>query len=107
VNYITLLELKAQCAIDPSDDTHDDRLERLGTAAETWAENYLNAPLSDYEDSPATSPPTIPEDMKSALLLHAEWEFDRDQWGAPWVDQGSLLLKRAEQLLWPYRVVGL
>lgn len=95
--YITLDEAKAQVSIELDDTAHDDRLTRLITAAEKWASNFLNADLVDYEDSPVTSPPTIPEDMKSAMLLHIEAEFDRD------MVTFEPLLKRAEQMLWPYR----
>lgn len=91
--YITLDEAKAQVSIELDDTTHDDRLTRLITAAEKWAANFLNADLADYEDSPVK----IPEDMKSALLLHIEAEFDRD------MANFETLLKRAEQMLWPYR----
>lgn len=95
--YITLDEAKEQCSVGLDETAHDDRLTRLITAAEKWAANYLNADLADYEDSPVTSPPTIPEDMKSAMLLHVEAEFDRD------MTNFETLLKRAEQMLWPYR----
>ncbi len=97
MTYITLDEAKDQVSIEIDDTTHDSRLTRLITAAEKWAANFLNADLADYEDSPVTSPPTLPEDMKSALLLHIEAEFDRD------MNNFETLLKRAEQMLWPYR----
>ena len=96
--YITLDELKDQVSIERARSDLDERLTRLGTAAEKWAANFLNAELTDYEESPIESPPTLPEDLKSGILLHAEWEFDRD------AQVGDLLLKRAEALLWPYRV---
>lgn len=95
--YITLDEAKSQVAVHSSVTDHDDRLTRLIAAAEAWAVQFLNAPLSDYEESPANSPPTIPEDIKSALLLHIEAEFDRDE------RLFELLLKRSENLLWPHR----
>lgn len=96
--YITSDEAKSQLSIAATTTVHDDRIARLILAAEAWAANYLNAALSDFEDSPANSPPTIPEDIKSALLLHLEAEFDRDE------KQMELLLKRAHELLWPHRV---
>lgn len=96
--YITLDEVKGQVSIHASRTDLDDRLTRLGTAAEAWAANFLNAPLSDYEESPVSSPPSLPEDLKSAILLHVEAEFDRDE------KNFELLLKRAQELLWPYRV---
>jgi len=95
--YVTLDEVKDQVSIHRSRDDHDERLTRLGTAAETWAANFLNCPLSDYEESPVTSPPSLPEDIKSAILLHVESEFDRDE------KNFEILLKRAQDLLWPYR----
>jgi len=93
---ITLDEAKGQCSVDLDFDGHDDRLERLILAAEQWAIQYCN--LESLEDFAAESPPEqLPEDVKSALLLHVEWEFDRDP-GA------GHLLKRAEDLLWPHRI---
>jgi hypothetical protein len=96
--YVTLDEAKEQVSVELDNDAHDERLTRLIKAAHLWAKEFLNAELEDYEDSPSTSPPTIPEDMKSAILLHIELEFDRDERNM------ELLLKRAEQLLWPHRV---
>lgn len=98
--YVTLSEAKAQVSVEEAFTGHDDRLTRLIGAAERWAQGFLNVDdLSDLEGSPQTSPPTtFPEDVKSAILLHVEAEFDRD----PQVFE--MLLKRAEQLLWPYRI---
>lgn len=95
--YVTLDEAKEQVSVHPSNTTHDDRLTRLIGAAETAAANFLNAELSDYEESPVTSPPTIPEDMKSAILMHVEAEFDRDE------KTFGILMQRYADLLWPYR----
>ena len=98
--YITLDEAKDQVSIERSNSAHDARLTRLIDAAEKWATNFLNVDsLADLEGSPQTSPPsTFPEDVKSAILLHVEAEFDRDE------RNFELILKRAEQLLWPYRI---
>jgi len=98
--YITLDEAKDQVSIEHSNSAHDARLIRLIDAAEKWATNFLNVEsLADLEGSPQTSPPsTFPEDVKSAILLHVEAEFDRDE------RNFELILKRAEQLLWPYRI---
>jgi hypothetical protein len=98
MNYLTLDEVKDQVSIERSRSDLDDRLTRIGNAAESWAANFLNASLADYEDSPVQSPPELPEDIKSALLLHVEWEFDRD------AQLGDMILKRAHDLLWPHRV---
>lgn len=97
MSYVTLTEAKEQVGLSVSNPAHDARLLRLIAAAEAWAEGFLNAPLSDYEDSPVQSPPEIPEDIKSAVLLHVELEFDRDE------KVMTLLFRRAEQLLWKYR----
>lgn len=96
MTYVTLDEAKEQVSIEISNTSHDDRLTRLITAAETWAKNFLNANLEDYELS-GESPPALPEDIKSAILLHIELEFDRDE------RNFELLLKRAHDMLWPYR----
>lgn len=96
--YVTLDEAKDQVSVERDNPDHDERLTRLIAAAHRWASNFLNAELSDYEDSPVQSPPTLPEDIKSGILLHIELEFDRDE------KLMGLLLTRAEQLLWPYRV---
>lgn len=98
--YVTLDEAKDQVSVERSFAGHDERLTRLIAAAERWATQFLNiCALSDLEGSPQTSPPTtFPEDVKSAILLHVEMEFDRD------MQNFDTLLKRAEQLLWPYRI---
>src|SRR5690606_33285669 len=78
---ITLDEATAQVSIEHSNPPHDARLIRLSDAAEKWATNFLNVEsLADLEGAPQTSPPsTFPEDVKSAILLHVEAEFDRDE----------------------------
>jgi len=97
--YITLNEAKDQVSIEHDNVAHDARLTRLIIAAEAWAINFLNVDsLADLENSPHTSPPDFPEDVKSGILLHVEAEFDRDE------KNFELLIKRAEQLLWPYRI---
>jgi len=101
MTYITLDEAKDQLAIELDNTNHDTRLTRLISAAELWAAHFLDAPLSDFEDSPVTSPPSLPEDMKSALLLHVEMEFDRDD------RMMDKLLLTAERLLWHYRITNL
>lgn len=96
--YITLEEAKDQVSVEHDFDGHDSRLERLIGAAERWAINFLNIDsLDDLIDSPADSPAQIPEDAKSAMLLHLEAEFDRDE------KNFELLMKRAHDMLWPYR----
>lgn len=97
MSYISLDEAKDQVSIERDNTAHDERLTRLIAAAEAWAANFLNADLADYEESPVSSPPELPEDLKSGILLHIEFEFDRDERNA------DLLLKRAESLLWSYR----
>lgn len=96
--FITLDEAKDQVSVERSFGGHDERLTRLLKAGEKWAIGFLNIEsLDDLEDSPSTSPPSIPEDVKSAILMHVESEFDRD------AANFELLLKRATDLLWPYR----
>lgn len=96
--YITLDEAKGQVSIEVDNTVHDERLTRLLDAAEKAAINFLNIDsLADLEESPVSSPATIPEDVKSGILLFVEMEFDRDE------KNFELLQKRAEQLLWPYR----
>lgn len=97
--YITLDEAKDQVSVERSFTGHDERLTRLIAAAERWAVEFLNIDsLADLEGSPHTSPPDFPEDVKSAILLHVEAEFDRDE------RNFELLMKRAHDLLWPHRV---
>lgn len=96
--YITLDEAKEQVSVELDSTEHDARLTRLLDAAEKAAVQFLNADsLSDFEESPVSSPPTILEDIKSAILLFLEMEFDRDE------KNMELLKARAEQLLWPHR----
>lgn len=95
--YITLDEIKDQISLHRSRTDLDEKLERLGTAAEAWAANFLNASLSDFEESPIESPPSLPEDLKSGILLHVEAHFDKDP------AQMEKLEETARNLLWPYR----
>jgi hypothetical protein len=101
MTYITTDEVKDQLSIELDNTSHDTRITRLIAAAELWAAHFLDAPLSDYEDSPVTSPPTLPEDLKSALLIHCEIEFDRDERNM------DKLMQTCERLLWPYRISNL
>ena len=97
--YISLDEAKDQVSVERSFAGHDERLTRLIAAAEQWATQFLNVDsLADLEGSPQTSPPDFPEDVKSGILLHVQAEFDRDP------QNFDLLMKRAEQLLWPHRI---
>lgn len=97
--YVTLNEAKDQVSVEHAIDAHDARLTRLIGAAEQWAIQFMNIEsLAELEDSPATSPPSIPEDVKSGILLHVEMEFDRDERNM------ELLLQRARDLLWPHRI---
>lgn len=96
--FISLDEVKDQLSIERANPSFDDRLTRLLAAAETAAVQFLNIEaLSDLEDSPAQSPRTIPENVKSAILMHVEMEFDRDE--KLW----DKLQRGFENLLWPYR----
>lgn len=97
--YITLDEAKEQVSVELDSTDHDERLTRLLDAAEKAAVQFLNADsLEDFEESPVTSPPTIPEDIKSGILLLMEIEFDRDE------KLYEILKERAHALLWPHRV---
>jgi hypothetical protein len=97
--YISLDEAKDQVVVEHENTTHDDRLNRLLEAAERAAVQFMNIDsLDDLVDSPAQSPATIPEDVKSAILMHVEMEFDRDE------KLAEQLLKSFERLLWPHRV---
>lgn len=97
--YVTLDEAKDQVSVERSFAGHDERLTRLIGAAEQWATQFLNIDtLADLENSPQTSPPDFPEDVKSAILLHVEAEFDRDE------KIFNTLMDRAEKLLWPHRI---
>lgn len=94
--YVSLEEAKQQLVVDEDVEADDDKISRLIDAAETWAANYLNRPLSELEGSPADG--IIPEDAKSAILMHVEWEYD------PEAQRTGAIIERAHQLLWPYRV---
>jgi hypothetical protein len=99
VSQVTLEEAKDQVSIEHENDLHDARLLRLIGAAESWAANFLNRDLDFVSDSPVDSPGAdYPEAVKSAILLHVEAEFDRDP------QTMELLIARARDLLWPYRV---
>lgn len=96
--FVSLDEAKDQVSVEHANPYHDERLNRLIAAAEAWAVNFLNIDsLADLVPSPPDSPATIPEDVKSAILLHLEAEFDRDD------KAFDKILQRAHDLLWPYR----
>lgn len=109
---ITLDEIKAQLRIPPADTSRDAELTRLGNSAEQWVAKYLNvtdprglvgdpASLLDMFGLSGQSPPALPEDMKSAMLLHVEIEFDRSPADA------TFLLQSAQRLLDAYRLDGI
>lgn len=97
MTYITLDDAKDQLSIQLSNETHDTKLGRLIKATEKWASQYLNADLSDYEDSDE-SPPRLQEDIMNGMLLYLEAHFDKDE------GTMQLYVDRAEAALWPHRV---
>lgn len=94
--YITLEDAKDQLLIRHSNTAHDAKLTRLIKATEKWAGEFLNAELSDYEDSDE-SPPRLQEDIMNGMLMHLEAHFDKDE------KTMDLYIRRAENLLWPHR----
>lgn len=94
--YITLDDAKDQLSIRRANATHDAKLTRLIDATESWAAQFLNAPLADYEDS-GESPPRLQEDIMNGMLLHLEAHFDKDE------KTMELYIDRARDLLWPHR----
>jgi len=98
--YVDLNEAKDQCVVERANPNHDQRLETLLAAAERAAVQFLNIDsLEDLEDSPPViGQPAIPEDVKSAILLHVQIYFDRDE------KQIEAFQKAFERLLWPYRI---
>lgn len=93
--YVSLEEAKGQVVVDEDVEIHDDRLTRLIVAAELWAEEFVNRPLGDLVTE--TGGTELREDVKSAILLHVEFEFDPDA-------QKEATIKAAERLLWPHRI---
>lgn len=99
--YITLEEAKDQCVVERDNPNHDERIDRLLAAAEKAAVQFLNIDdLADLEDSPPTTPRSIPEDVTSAILMHTRAHFDGDP------DDIETMQKAFERLLWPHRIVG-
>lgn len=97
---LTLLEAKDHLRIEHDNTIHDDYLERLILSAEAWARSFLNVDsldVFDTDSSPPASPFVLPEDLKSALLLHLEAMFSRDE------VMMEKLMKTAEWLAMPYR----
>ena len=94
-----MAEIKAQVRQEVDNPTHDDELERLALAAEAWAAGFLNIPSLELldDESPPASPIVLPEDVKSALLLHIDAHFHRG-------DNMAALLKAAHDSIWHYRV---
>lgn len=98
-DYLSLAEIKDHLSIELSNTEHDNRLSRLAKSAYAWAIVFLNRPLHMMDDnSPPSSPLVIPEDLKTALLLHIEAYFERDP------QMLSMLLTAAEKLAYPYRI---
>lgn len=98
-DYLSLEEIKDHLSIELSNTEHDNRLNRLAKSAYAWAIIFLNRPLHTMDDnSPPTSPLVIPEDLKTALLLHIEAYFERD----PLIM--TMLLTAAENQVYPYRI---
>lgn len=97
---LTLAEMKDHLRIEHENTMHDDFLSRLAISADAWARSFLNRDsLEELDDnSPPASPFTLPEDLKSGLLLHVEAMFSRDD------VMMEKLLKTAELLVYPYRV---
>lgn len=93
--YVTLAEAKGQVAVDLDVSIHDARLTRLIVAAELWAEEFVNRPLGDLVSETGTS--EVREDVKSAILLHVEFEFDPDA-------QKPATIEACQRLLWPHRL---
>lgn len=63
MRYLTLEQCKAHAYIDHNED--DALVELYATAAEDSIENYLECPLSDFEESPGV----LPSSLTSAMLL--------------------------------------
>jgi hypothetical protein len=96
--FVTLNEVKDQCSIERCNPTHDEKLEQLLVAAERAAVEFMNIDgLGDLQDSPPTTPRSIPGDVKSAILVHAQMHFDRNP------DDFEEMQKAFERLLWPHR----
>lgn len=96
---LTLPEIKDHLRIELENTTHDDLLSRLASSAASWACNFCNVDSLEAfdDDSPPASPFTVPEDLKSGMLMHVEAMFGRDE------AMMEKLLKSAEWLLMPYR----
>lgn len=101
--WITLNDVKAQVKVATADTTQDERLTRLGNSAETFVAKRLNqvsaAALETYGLS-GTSPPVLPDDMRSAMLLHVEMHYALSPADAP------AMIRAIDDLLQPYRVEG-
>lgn len=107
-SYVTLEEAKAHLGIDEGLSIHDGTLQRIINAAELAIANYCNVPLAQLAESNSqllSSPfdtgtlhyGTLPEDLKSSILLEIEIQFDRN------VDDFQMLEKRRDSLANPYR----
>jgi len=96
---LTLPEMKEHLRIEVDNPYHDDFLMRLASSADAWARSFLNVDsLEELIDaSPLPSPPVLPEDLKSGLLLHVEAMFSRDE------VMMEKLFKAAEAIVYPYR----
>jgi len=98
-DYLSLGDIKDHLSIELSNTEHDSRLTRLANSAYAWAISFLNRQLHSMDDnSPPASPLVLPEDLKTALLLHIEAYFERDPQTMP------MLLEAAENLAYPYRI---
>lgn len=98
-DYLSLEDIKDHLSIEQSNGDKDGQLNRLAKSSIAWATAFLNRELHTLDnDSPANSPFEIPDDLKTALLLHIEAYFDRDPQAM------AMLLEAAINLAYPYRL---
>lgn len=104
MSYVSLAEAKKHLRVDVPDD--DDYIGLLIDAAEQWAVNYLQRPLSDVLASSDHSPPDLDGALNPAvkvgvLIIVGDLYENREQ-----IVSGVSIASNTlwERILYPYRV---
>lgn len=97
--YVSMDEARGHLKEIPAEDFEDVALKI--EAAEEWAAEFLNRPLSELLNESSDSPPDpsgeLKPSVKVAILLRLEAFYERD----PATSEG--LIKDAREVLYPFR----
>lgn len=102
--YVSLIEAKKHLRVEIPDD--DDYIALLIDAAEQWAAEFLNRPLSELLSNPGESPPSLDGHLQPAvkvgiLVIIGDLYTNREQ-----IVVGTIVASNTlwERILYPYRI---